>query len=66
MTTSIVSDASSELEGALAQASLPMRQHDPEAVRKACERMDRMREELRERVGTVDVAVELIHDARNP
>lgn len=42
-----------------------MNQRDPEMVRKACERMDKMREELRARIGTVDVAVELIRDARD-
>jgi hypothetical protein len=39
---------------------------DPEAVRKACERMDHEREELRKKIGTIEVAVELIRDARNP
>lgn len=39
---------------------------DPEAMRKAAERMDQMRERLQERIGTVEVAVDLIRDARNP
>lgn len=39
---------------------------DPEAIRKACEEMDRMREELRKRIGTVSVAVDFVRDARNP
>jgi hypothetical protein len=38
---------------------------DPEDARKACERMDRMREELRQRIGETDLAVELIREARN-
>ena len=38
---------------------------DPELMRKACEEMDRMREELKKRIGTVDVAVDFIRDARN-
>jgi len=38
---------------------------DPEIIRKACDDMDRMREETRQRIGTVEVAVELIRDARN-
>lgn len=38
---------------------------DPDAMREACEEMDRMREELRQRIGTVDMAVDLIRDARN-
>ncbi len=38
---------------------------NPEAMRSACERMDRMREELRQTMGETDLAVELIRDARN-
>lgn len=38
---------------------------DPEAMRKASDEMDRMREELRKRIGTVNVAVDFIRDARN-
>jgi hypothetical protein len=38
---------------------------DPEDARKASERMDRMREELREKVGETDLAVELIREARD-
>lgn len=38
---------------------------DPEDARKACERMDRMREELRRRSGETDIAVELIREALN-
>jgi hypothetical protein len=38
---------------------------DPEDARRACERMDAMREELRQRVGETDIAVDLIHGARN-
>jgi hypothetical protein len=41
-------------------------ERDPEAMRKACERMDAMREDLRRRIGTVDIAVDLVRDARNP
>ena len=36
---------------------------DRETMRKACEEMDRLREETRRRVGTVDVAVEFVRDA---
>jgi hypothetical protein len=57
--------ALTEWQAAIAQAYLPMSQRDPELVRKACERMDRMREELRARIGTVEVAVELVRDARD-
>lgn len=41
------------------------REPDREAMRRACEEMDRMREETRQRVGIVDVAVELVRDARD-
>ena len=38
---------------------------DPEAMNRACERMDRMREEMRQRVGEVEVAVDLIRESRD-
>jgi hypothetical protein len=38
---------------------------DPDTVRKSCERMDRMREEIQKRVGTVEVAVEFIRELRD-
>jgi hypothetical protein len=38
---------------------------DPEAMRQAAERMDRMREEMRQRVGNVDLAVPLIRETRD-
>jgi hypothetical protein len=38
---------------------------DAGLMRKSRERMDQMREELRRRIGTVEVAVDLIRDARN-
>ena len=38
---------------------------DAEDARRACERMDRLREELRRRVGETDIAVALIREARN-
>lgn len=34
-------------------------------MREGAERMDRMREELRKRIGIVNVAVELVRDARD-
>jgi len=64
MSTITPPSMATEWQIAIAQASLPMNQRDPEVVRKACERMDRMREELRRRIGTVEVAVELVRDAR--
>lgn len=53
-----------ELKSAIANAERGIR--DPSQAKKAAERMDQMREELRERIGTVDIAVELIRDARDP
>jgi hypothetical protein len=38
---------------------------DPEAMRRAAERMDRMREEMRQRTGQVSVAVELLRESRD-
>ena len=38
---------------------------DPEAMRRAAERMDRMREEMRRRAGDVDLAVPLIRETRD-
>jgi hypothetical protein len=57
-------NAANELQKTLARVQAGVR--DPVAIRQACERMDRMREELRKKIGIVDVAVELIRDARNP
>jgi hypothetical protein len=37
---------------------------DPEAMNRAAERMDRMREEMRSRAGEIEVAVDLIREAR--
>jgi len=38
---------------------------DPDARQKAAERMDRMREEFRQKHGEVNLAVELIREARD-
>ena len=38
---------------------------DPDAVRLACERMDRMREEIQKKVGIVDIAVPAIRELRD-
>lgn len=53
---------SSELEQTVARLLSGVR--DPAIGRRAREEMDRMREETRKRIGTVEVAVELIRDAR--
>ena len=62
MTTAISSDAMIRLQETIDRLIRGVR--DPEAMRKACEEMDAAREELRRRIGTVDVAVDLIRDAR--
>lgn len=46
-------------------ASLLSGVRDPNVGKQARAEMDRMREETRKRIGTVEVAVELIRDARN-
>jgi hypothetical protein len=38
---------------------------DPEAIRKACERMDRMRAEIEQKHGFLDVAVPSIRELRD-
>lgn len=53
-----------ELERTLESAASGHR--DPAQMRQAREEMNRLREELRQKIGIVDVAVELIRDARNP
>jgi len=40
-------------------------QRDPEAVKAACERMDRMREEIRQKHGVLDIAVPSIRELRD-
>ena len=61
--TGIPPDLMAELRHAAERATKGVR--DPEAMRQACERMDRMREELRRRAGDVDIAVELIREVRD-
>lgn len=51
-----------ELQEAAENASRRVR--DPAAMRKACEEMDRIRKDVKRRLGTVDIAVELIREAR--
>jgi hypothetical protein len=52
-----------ELQEAADHAARGIR--DPEKMRQAAERMDRMREEMRQRVGEVEWAVELIRETRD-
>lgn len=59
-----IAEAVKELDQAIAR--LMRSDRDPEIMRRAAERMDQMREDLRKRIGTVDIAVDLIRDAREP
>jgi hypothetical protein len=63
MSTDTPTTGKHELDEAIARLMTGKR--DREAGRKAREDMDKMREETRQRVGTVDLAVELIRDARD-
>ena len=38
---------------------------DPEAMKKACERMDRMREEIKKKHGILDIGVPAIRELRD-
>jgi hypothetical protein len=38
---------------------------DPEVMRQACDEQDQAREELRRRLGELDIAVELIRETRD-
>ena len=66
MTTELhqTSPAVQEIELSLEKAMRGVR--DPQEMEKAIEDLNRMREELRKRIGIVDIAVELVRDARNP
>ncbi|HEY3965235.1 MAG TPA: hypothetical protein VGM05_11840 [Planctomycetaceae bacterium] len=64
MSTEIINgDVTKELQDAMDR--LVRRVRAPEVGRRAREEMDRMREETRQRVGTIEVAVDLVRDARN-
>lgn len=60
---SIDTSIMAELRDAADRAAKGIR--DPEAMRRACERMDRGREEVYKRVGLLNVAVDLIREARD-
>jgi hypothetical protein len=60
MRDTIPPDIMAELQRAADSAAVGA--HDPEAMRAACERMDRAREELRQAHGEMTVAVELIRN----
>lgn len=58
----IPSEVDAELEAAIRQAMSGVR--DPEEIRKACQRMDSMREEIRKREGILDIGVPAIRELR--
>jgi hypothetical protein len=62
-TMSIDTSVMAELQEAADSAAKGIR--DPEAMRKALSRMTATREEIRTRLGTIDVAVDLIGSARD-
>jgi hypothetical protein len=61
-TASTPSEVDAELQEAIRRAMSGVR--DPEEMRKARERMDRMREEVRKREGVLDIAVPAIRELR--
>jgi hypothetical protein len=56
-------DNLTELRQAVLDAALG--KHDPEAAKKAAMEMDRDREELRKKVGELNLAVDLIRELRD-
>jgi hypothetical protein len=63
MTIDTTADLVYELQQTLERASTRIR--DPLEMRQARAEMNRLRDELRQRIGVVDAAVDLIRDARN-
>ena len=39
--------------------------HDPEVMRRACEHMDRLSEEIRQQMGVQDIGVQIIREMRD-
>ncbi|MBC7855944.1 MAG: hypothetical protein IAF94_21150 [Pirellulaceae bacterium] len=52
-----------ELQDAAENASRRVR--DRSAMRKACEEMDRIRNDVKRRLGSIEVAVDLVREARD-
>lgn len=63
MSTDTANEARHQLEEVIAR--LMRGERDPAEARRACERMDRQRERLQKRIGTVEVAVDLIRAGRD-
>lgn len=62
--TLIPSDVMSRMQEAASRAAKGIR--SPAEMRLARQELNRLREELRGEIGTVEMAVDLIRDARNP
>jgi hypothetical protein len=65
MSTKVATNDEATQELAEVIANLRKGPRDPDAMRKAAERMDRMREETFKRVGPLDVAVPFIRELRD-
>ena len=63
-TNRIPTDVLAELDAAIRDAT-NNGPPSPEVMQKACDEQDRVREELRQRVGELDVAVDLIREVRD-
>jgi hypothetical protein len=63
MSTDTDTSAKNELQIAIERMQKGIR--DPERAKKALENLDRVREELRGRIGTVEIAVELVREFRD-
>ena len=65
--TEVIPSLPADLKAALREAldNLAKGVRDPEAARKACEHMDRIREENRKLFGEQEIAVQLIRETRD-
>jgi hypothetical protein len=61
--TGIPPELAAALDAALRNAMSG--KQDPEAMQQACDEQDRLREELRQKVGELNLAVELVREARD-
>jgi hypothetical protein len=61
--TTISAELMARMQDAAEKAAQGIR--DPEEMRKACERMDRIREQIRQRHGLLDIGVPAIRDLRD-
>ncbi len=62
-TTNISPELLAEMQAAAINAMSSTR--DPEAMKRACERMDRMREEIKKKHGILDIGVPAIRELRD-